>query len=126
MTRCGNPKNQDSHSAWKSLAKGARLSHIYNTGPTVIITYSELLTGGGGPNQTIKSGPDRVDKPSCGLRRGCPRRRSVSCNGLLDGLPGLIESSAPSSRMAKLSRDLPIELQTFCTDSTFDLGNFPH
>ncbi len=38
MTRCGNPKNQDSHSAWKSLAKGARLSHIYNTGPTVIIT----------------------------------------------------------------------------------------
>ena len=38
MKRCGNPKNQDSHSAWKSLAKGARLSHISNTGPTVIIT----------------------------------------------------------------------------------------
>ena len=38
MTRCGNPKTQDSHSAWKSLAKGARLSHISNTGPTVIIT----------------------------------------------------------------------------------------
>ena len=55
MTRCGNPKNQDSHSAWKSLAKGARLPHISNTGPAVRIT-SELLTGGGGPNQTIKSG----------------------------------------------------------------------
>ena len=38
MKRCGNPKNQDSHSAWKSLAKGARLSHISNTGPAVIIT----------------------------------------------------------------------------------------
>ena len=38
MTRCGNPKNQDSHSAWKSLAKGARLPHISNTGPAVIIT----------------------------------------------------------------------------------------
>ena len=37
MTRYGNPKNQDSHSAWKSLAKG-RLSHISNTGPTGIIT----------------------------------------------------------------------------------------
>ena len=40
MKRCGNPKNQDSHSAWKSLAKGARLSHISNTGPTVIITMN--------------------------------------------------------------------------------------
>ena len=56
MTRCGNPKNQDSHSAWKSLAKGARLSHISNTGPTVIITTRNYQQEGVGQIRRSKVG----------------------------------------------------------------------
>ena len=47
---------------WKSFANGAQLSHI-PTGPAVI--QRTLLNPRGGPNQMIKSGPDRVDKPTC-------------------------------------------------------------
>ena len=54
--------------------------------------YSELLTGGGGPNQTIKSGPDRVDKP-----KPC-------CPSDISAIHRFKESGRPGARILKVCR----------------------
>lgn len=62
----------------------------------------------------------------CVCTSGLPLRPdndlAFSCNGLLDGLPGLPSPVPRVQGWPSSARGLPIELHTFSTDSIFDLG----